>query len=238
LSLTQISAILNFIKNISNFSDLLPLVFFLLFKLKSKEKTLRVIFFYLLYSLVSEIVLYFYHTRYFAHTMYAFFTILEFSCFCLFYYFAVSTTIVRKGLLPLWSLFFIFALVDFFQINKQSSFDSINTGIESIFIILMCIYYLVVQIRGVNDLFVYSTSNFWIVITFLILTSGTFFLYIMAENNYDNKIFQLQYDIINTIFNILKNILFSTAMLMKPTPTDKVQKDKKWSEPLFYKLKK
>ena len=96
-------------------------------------------------------------------------------------------------------------------------FDSITSGVESILIILMCIYYLIVQIKGSNNLLVYSTTSFWIIITFLIYLSGTFFLYIMAENMINDRNFRIQYTFINSAFYIIKNILLSVAMLMKPT---------------------
>ncbi len=113
----------------------------------------------------------------------------------------------------------------------MTAFDWIAVSAEAILIILMCIYYLFMQIKGVNDLFVYSTSNFWIIITFLIYISGTFFIYIMAEKYWDIKAFQFQYFIINSIFNIVKNILFSIAMFMKPSNTNiKQQTDKNWDK--------
>ncbi len=121
----------------------------------------------------------------------------------------------------------------------MNNFDSFTAGLESIIIILLCIYYLVVQIKGSNSLFVYSSSNFWIIITFLIYLSGTFFLYIMTENMAKSKSFQNQYVVINSVFNILKNILLSIAMLMKPTPTNiQKQKDKSWDDDFHnFKLK-
>jgi hypothetical protein len=115
----------------------------------------------------------------------------------------------------------------------MNSFDSITVGVESILIILMCIYYLIVQIKGANNLFVYSTSNFWIVITFLIYLSGTFFLYIMAENMINDRAFQSQYDIINSAFNVLKNVLLSIAMLMKPALVNTYAKKNNHRDNLF-----
>jgi hypothetical protein len=169
---------------------------------------------------------------------FAVFTVLEFSFFCLFYRYAFNTASVRKIILIVWGFFFIFACIDFFLINQMNNFDSFAVGIESIFIIVMCIYYLAVQIKGANNLFVYSTSNFWIIITFLIYLSGTFFLYIMAENMIENKNFRIQYIVINSVFNILKNILLSVAMLMKATPQkNQSQKNKDWDDLLSYKLK-
>ncbi|MEO7961797.1 MAG: hypothetical protein ABIR19_09625 [Ginsengibacter sp.] len=97
----------------------------------------------------------------------------------------------------------------------MTGFDSFTSGLQTIIIIGMCVYYLFLQIRGRTDLYIYSTSNFWIIITFLIYLSGTFFLYIMAETMVADKVFRIQYVLINSIFNILKNVLLSIAMMMK-----------------------
>lgn len=233
-------AILNFIRYTSVFLNLLPLVFFLLFKKNNKEKSLRVIFYYILYCIINEGLSFYFHIIHFKDIIafYALFTVAEFSFFCWFYYYAISGGKMKKAILPIWTLFFIFAFVDFFLINKMNSFDSIAVGVESIIILLFCIFYLALQIRGSHNLFVYSTSNFWIVITFLIYISGTFFLYIMAENMIQSREFQIEYIVINSVFNILKNILLSVAMIMKPTPVDfQLQKNKDYDDLLSYKFK-
>jgi hypothetical protein len=121
--------------------------------------------------------------------------------------------------------FVLFAAIDFFYINKTEKFDSFASGIESIIIILLCIYYLFSQVKIPNNLLLYSTFNFWVIIAFLIYFSGTFFLYIMTENMWDDKSFRKLYFVINISFNILKNILLCVAMYMKtndslkPTPS-------------------
>ena len=233
-------AILNLITYTSSCSNLLPLVFFLLFKKNNKEKALRVIFYYILYCILNEILIYYLHGIRVKndYILFALFTVTEFSFFCFFYKYALPTKFIKKSIIPIWAIFTIFAFVDFFLINQMSAFDSIASGLESIFIILMCIYYLVVQLKGTNNLFVYSTSNFWIIITFLIYLSGTFFLYIMAENMMKTKAFIIQYIVINSAFNILKNILLSIAMLMKSTPIDKnKQKNDNWDDFLSHELK-
>lgn len=121
----------------------------------------------------------------------------------------------RKFVFVVWSGFILFALVDYFFLSESDSFDSVAIGIESIIILIFCIYYLYLQIKGANNLMIYSTFNFWIIITFLIYFAGTFFLYIMTENMVNNVSFQIQYLIINSCFSILKNILLSVAMFMK-----------------------
>jgi len=198
-----------------------------------------VIFYYISYCILNEIVVYYLHESHKSdYLAFALFTILEFTFFCIFYYYALSTQNIKKAIPVIWSTFLIFSVIDFFFIDQMDAYDSFAVGVEYIFIILMCIYYLVVQIKGINNLSVYSTSNFWIIITFLIYTSGTFFLYIMAEKMLENKVFQVQYIIINSSFNILKNVLLSVAMLMKSSPEANLkQKNKDWDDLLSYKQK-
>ena len=207
--------------NISSISFVLPIVFFMVFKRHSREKSLWVVFFYAVYCMFSEGFTFYLHIHKSQETPYflfAIFTLLEYSCFSLFYIYSTQRTSVKRLVIVLWILFSAFCLIDYFFINKMNDFDSVTTGVESILIIILCIYYLVIQIRGNYTLTLYSTSNFWIIITFLIYLSGTFFLYIMAENMIQDLAFREQYIVINSSFNIIKNILLSVAMLMKTSP--------------------
>lgn len=165
------------------------------------------------------------------------FTIIEYSFFCYFIY-LISRKKIKNFAIILWTSFLIFAAIDYFYINENQTFDSFASGIESIIIILLCVYYLFSQVRGSNDLLIYSTFNFWIVVTFLIYFSGTFFLYIMTYSMRENVSFQKQYFVINASFNILKNVLLSVAMCMKtkdsfnPTPSTVPDLD----DELFYEI--
>ncbi len=215
---SNIAAILKVILYIGIFSQLLPLVFFLLYKFRSREKGLRVIFYYILYCVLNEGLSVYLQTTHSSkiYILFSFYTVAEFSFFCLFYYYIISSKKVKKIIIPIWASFALFSITDFFFVNRMDDFDSIAVAIASIIIILLCAYYLFMQIKGSISLQIYSTSNFWIIITFLIYLSGTFFLYLMTEAMKTNDSFQKQYIYINSSFNILKNVLLSIAMLMKP----------------------
>jgi hypothetical protein len=123
--------------------------------------------------------------------------------------------------LPLTFIFFFaFNVVDYFFLRKKDSFNSLASGVEAILIIILCLIYFYEQLRDNSTLLIYTTHNFWIIIGFLIFFAGTFFLYIYTENTleHDGNAFSFQYGIINSVFNILKNILFAIAMFMKPPP--------------------
>ena len=172
--------------------------------------------FYILYCILNEGLSYYLQSIRYSNIqiLFSLFTILEFSFFCLYYYLIVTKK-MKSNTIYIWSMFILFCFIDYFFISNTSSFDSIAVGIESLIVILLCIYYLFSQVKGSNDLLIYSTFNFWVIVTFLIYFSGTFFLYIMTENMRENVSFQQQYFIINISFNLLKNILLSIAMYMK-----------------------
>jgi len=182
---------------------------------------------YYLQSVQSVKAVYLFHT----------FTIVEYSFFCYFIYLILPNRAVKKSIPFIWLGFILFALIDSIFINKDVGFDSFTSGIESIIIILFCIYYLYTQLKGANNLMIYSTFNFWIVITFLIYFCGTFFLYLLTASMKANVSFQKEYFIINNVFNILKYILFCIAMTMKLNDTVNQQKSviPKLDDELFFR---
>ena len=209
------------------FSTTLPLVFYLLFKRNSKQRSLRVILFYILYCILNEGISYYLQSNdseNFVFLIYAF-TIIEYSFFCYFIYLILPKTFVKKLVSFLWIGFILFAIDDILYISTTKDFDSFISGIESIIIFILCISYFYAELRVPNNLTVYSSFDFWVVITFLIYFCGTFFLYLMTNSINHNGSFQKQYFIINTSFNILKNLLLSVAMTMKLNDAVKQQKN-------------
>jgi len=121
----------------------------------------------------------------------------------------------KRSIILLSLLFIIFSIFDFFY-SKSNTFDSNPTGIACILILSYSIYYLFEKIKTPDSLFLYSTPNFWIVVSLIIFFSGTFFIYIFSQSNFNNPEFKSTFNIINSSFNILKNLLFSIAFLIKP----------------------
>ena len=117
--------------------------------------------------------------------------------------------------------FLLFAIIDYILFSKPLEWDSIVSGVECIIVLCLCIYYLYSQIKTANNLLIYSTFNFWVVIAFLIYFSGTFFLYLMTDRMMQSVSFQKMYFVINISFNILKNILLCVAMTMKLNPVNR-----------------
>ena len=207
------------LQNIAFFSGLLPLAFFFIFKKNNKKREIKVIFIYLLYNFLNDAVAYYLirMAHYDPYILYDIFTIAELVFFCIFYLDTIKTKFIKKIIFLIIFCFIIYSIVDYFFISQNKSFNSTTSGAEAIIIILMCLYYFYAELKQVTSALIYTTKNFWVIIAFLIFLSGTFFLYIYTENMVQDNNFKTQYSIINSSFLVLKNILFSIAMIIKPT---------------------
>lgn len=210
------------LQNISLFSTLLPFALYFIFRKYNRSKELKVIFFYLLYSILNDSISWYLFeiARIKAYIVYDLLAIVEMAVVFTFLNHIIANKTVIKYLSHIFVLFLIYCLVDFFIRRMNKSFNSAIAGVEAILIIISCLYYFFNQLREPNTLLIYNTKNFWIVIAFLIYFSGTFFLYIYAESTLSNKLskkdFRDFYIIINSSFIIMKNILLSIALSIKP----------------------
>jgi len=96
-----------------------------------------------------------------------------------------------------------------------NTFDSVPVAIEAILIIIYCIYFLYEQIITPTPKLIYSSPDFWVVVALLLYFCGTFFLYIYSQNYLGDSDFNKKYDIINSFFYILKNVILGLAMCVK-----------------------
>lgn len=203
---------------IGPFSPLLPILFFLLFKIKSKERSVWVIFLYTVYCLVNELISYYLQAidSYYILHFFATFTLVEFSFISYFFYklFKVNP-ILRKIITLSWILFTAYGTTKIVFSHELETWDSLQIGIGSLLILLYSSYFLFSKIKSGQTLEIYTTFHFWVAVTFLIYFSGTFFLNIMTQAMRKNPDYQLIYFVINNGFNILKNVLLAVAMVMK-----------------------
>lgn len=175
----------------------------------------------MLYCFINDVLsIYFQFTHAsIGHYVMPAFTIVEFSFLSYFFYLIFPLRNIKLAIKLLWIAFTTFAVIDYFIINKMQSLDSITIGIESITLILFAIYYLYMNLKDSVNFSFYSTFDFWIVITLFIYFAGTFFIYLLVESNKGNMEFRKIYIILNSSFNLVKNILLAVAMCMKMKPT-------------------
>jgi len=143
------------------------------------------------------------------------FTVIEYLLFTAYFYSITQSKTFKKLLYFLSILFLGYSIFDFLM-SGQGSFDSIPTGIAAILILFYSIYYLFEKIKKPDTLFLYSIPSFWIVVGLIIYFSGTFFLFIFSQNNFNNPAFKSTFSLINNSFIILRNLLFAVAFLIKP----------------------
>lgn len=144
------------------------------------------------------------------------FTIIEFVLFALFLLQVIHNKMAKNILKTTILLYLVFAILLAF-LNHFKSFDSLTISIEILVIIGFSVYYLFEQLKNPQTLFIYSSPVFWCIIAILIYLAGTFFLFTLAESLPEKE--REGYWFINYIFNTLKYILFTVAMLVKQNKT-------------------
>jgi hypothetical protein len=216
-------------RDIFIFSELLPVVFYLLFFRRNKGEGLQVVFTYCLFSLAIEILAPLLNRtlsigRFY---LYASFTVVEYSLLTLFLYTSIRSK--RQKIVPIvGSVVFFATTVANFLHNRTSSFDSLTASLEAILIIIYSILFLYEQIKDPSILFVYYTKKFWVVVAFFMYFSSTLFLFLYAASF--TQIEHKYYWYINNIFDIIKNILFCIAFYMKKSKNPEYPVDNLYAE--------
>lgn len=183
----------------------------LVFLLKNNQPWSRVLIFYLFYSIFSDLILDQLSIKFFNSELYSFrvFTIVEYISISLITFFISESSRIRR-LILFFSLFFILSLIIDLSTNSIENFDSLPTGVESILILFYCILILYEQITTGKPLFSFAVLFSFSMILFF---SGTFFLFIMSQNNFENEEFSVLYDYIVAISKILMTLLISLGLL-------------------------
>lgn len=217
---------------LSGFSGILPIVFFLLFLKRNNEKKLWVFFTYVVLSLLTDITNGSLPenspTRFYFFSL---FTLTEYTLFSFFLYLNFKSIRLKRLILGLLPLFGGLVLYSILSKSKSNNFDALPASIESIIIIIFCVCYLFEQIRDMEVSFIYSSKVFWIVVAILVYMSATFFLFVSAE------FFTLEqrraYWFINSISNLLKNILLTIAFIIPNYEARSVAERSSFTDEMF-----
>lgn len=202
---------------LSIYSDIIPAIIFIFMISKHKDKGLWVLFFFNLYSFLTNLLIINRWNNSLGLNVYflfRLFTIMGYSLVALFFYKNITSVLIRRLIIITYIALLGYAAYDYI-ISPRKSFDSIPSSIEAIFIIISAILYLFEQIKKPRVLFIYTLDKFWIVASLLIYYTGTFFLFISAEAYLVDPTFAKNYVLINNSFLLLKNIVFSIGLLIK-----------------------
>ena len=193
---------------------------------KSKQSYFSLIAFYSFYCIFSDLVLSKLSLKYLESELYSFrlFTIIEYSIITFFIFQLIESDLFKR-LIKIGSIIFITVSILDIYTSSFISFDSLPSGIESILVLSYCLFFVYEKMTSTDFSF---NGTIWITIGFILFFSGTFFLFILSQNNFKDSSFILTYGYIVAIFNIIKNLfitigIFSESNNSKRT-THKLQK--------------
>jgi hypothetical protein len=86
-----------------------------------------------------------------------------------------------------------------------------NAG-TSMLVIFFALIYFYCQLNNPENLFVYASPSFWIVVAILLFKAGTFFLFLYANSLDQHDL--ANFYVFDSIFYIIQNLLFAIAFLV------------------------
>lgn len=198
---------------ISTFCSILPIAA-CLFRLPLVNRRFYAILIYCIFSLFTDLSLKYIHLKAYPNLQFfllSSFTIIEYSLYAFFVYHALLNKTVRLIVL-LVSVPFVIYCVIYYTKNKLTTFDWLPVSIESLVIIIFCIYYFFEQINIPTTNIIYSGSTFWMIIGILFYFSGTLFLYLYVASLPEGQTFKFWF--ISNVFNILNKFLLTIGFLI------------------------
>jgi hypothetical protein len=195
--------------NISILSPLIPL-FFVVF-LKEKNRLVKIIGYYSFYCLFSDLVLTWASISFFRSETYAFrvFTLLEYFFLTYLLINEIENSRAVKTIKYASTLFITVFILDWIT-SSFHNFDSIPTGLESLIILSSSIYLVYEKTLKIDALVI--TPSTWVSFGFIIYFAGTFFLFILSQNNLNDENFYDTYGVIVSIFNTIKNLFLTIGV--------------------------
>lgn len=179
----------------------------------NKKGSLILIGIYSIYSIVSDVVISKFFLNHYGSEIigYRIFTLIEFLLLISYLYISIKRNYYKRYIILSATVFICSIIYDVIN-HSLKDFDSLPTGIEAIILIIFSILCLL-EILNSNDIF--KKSKTWISFGIIIYFSGSFFLFILSSSNLKYEAFANDYAMIVSIFNILKNLLFSAAVIVE-----------------------
>ena len=190
---------------IAFYSEILPIIFYLIFLKRNRGEGLWVIFIYCVLSPLTELLYFLMKSQ----AVFACFNIVQFTLFSIFCYFSLKEKKLKYIPVIGALIFYAVALSKF----NDTGFDSLSQSLASVLSLPYCILLLYEQVKDPSIMFVYNNKKFWLIIAFFLYFSATLFLYIYYSTLSLEQ--RSNYWSINNFFEIVKNILFCVAFIMK-----------------------
>ncbi|HTL09405.1 MAG TPA: hypothetical protein VL307_14140 [Chitinophagaceae bacterium] len=193
--------------------DLLPIVFFLLFKNRNKEKELWVVFIYSIISFITDSYFFkFNPSKHIEAILFSTFTVIEYTVFAIFFYLCYRTPALKKWVIICSVVFSASEILNLFLASKEK-FDALPASMEAILIIAFSLLFFYEQLKTPESTFIYSTKKFWVVLAIFVYLAATFILFISTL--YMSEQERRVYWPINWVANIIKNVFLAIAFILK-----------------------
>ncbi|MBU6158138.1 MAG: hypothetical protein KGP35_03810 [Bacteroidetes bacterium] len=197
-------------------SSFLPVLLYFPFK---KEKNIAKQVLFLFYAFVTiHSLLYALITFYFKEyslIFNSFYIPIEFLLISYFFLKAVQNS-VYQNFIKLISFLFIGVFITKSILFPSNDFDSIINGIESIIIIFFSISFFYETLKSPDRIFIDKDPFFWGISGFFLFFSISFFVFLLRQTYWDRPDFFFQYIYIHALSGILRNVICSIALLIKP----------------------
>lgn len=184
------------------------------------------------YGLVFLVLLFFYSDipkdikKYYQ----SFYTFLEYAFFAFFFWYNVRNKKIRQLIVYLSIGFFIFQVI-YVSGSQLSRLDSVPIGIETILIFAFIFYFFFEFSQKLSTNYIYNHYCFWISVGVLIYLGGSFFFYILINHLTDDQV--STFGNMTYVAEIIKNILFATALFIYSRNPFEKTKDKNESIPFL-----
>ena len=212
--MNKILLIQNYLYYTTLFSEIIPLIFCILFFKKLNTRALKVFFIYsallCFFSALSLISLKVLKNREFYFLVMRAFNIFEFSIIAYFLYQVIRNSIFKKVILFSIPVFAIYAILDY-MLSDKTQFNNHSHIISALGLILLIIYFFYEKMKTVVMYPLYQSATFWICVGFFLYFAGTFFFFLFIKSSKDAD-FKRQMNFIYGIVTISKNILLCLSL--------------------------
>ena len=209
----QTQKIENLSDYIATYSPFLPIIlFFLFYQVTKKQKSLWPIIVFAILTIANFFLEDYIPKKIVYRKIFlGFTTFYEYALFTIFLWNNIKNRLFKNVIVVL-SISFVCFLIFYYTSARFKRLDSVPIGIECILILIYSFYFFYEKINNPDVLFIYNDYKFWITTGIMIYLSGSFFIYIFANQVPKNEL--NLYWSFSFIFMGIMNILFSIGILI------------------------
>ncbi len=219
----NIKILKNFILNLSVYTEILPIIFYLVFRKRINDKKLQVVFFLLALTFMIDLYgLYAIWKQINNCLTYNVNLAIEAVCLYIFFYQIFKSRPLKKVILFTGVFYVLYWSYKFISVGGSSKILNTCETVLNISVFAFAIYYFYEHVIKINAISVFSQPTFWVVTAYLIYIAGTFFLllYLPSLTKYDQE----KYYVLNYVFIVIRTILLSIAMFMQAEDAEDPEK--------------